>query len=106
MKLPIDTGAMTFLCASGPEPVIDFESKQPKTDESGETLYSVQLVALSDGTAEIIAVKTAGKPADSVLQGTNVKVSELVASPWSMGDRSGVAFRAGQIEAVSARSTS
>lgn len=106
MRLPVDTSAITFLCAAGPEPVIDFETKQPKIDESGEALYSVQLVALADGTAEIISVKTAGKPGETVRQGSNVKVEGLVASPWSMGDRSGVAFRATTIDPASARSSS
>lgn len=64
MRLPVDTSAITFLCAGAPEPVLDFETRQPKADESGETLYSVQLVALADGAADIISVKTAGKPAE------------------------------------------
>ena len=43
MKLPIDTSAATWLCATGPEPVIDFETKRQRADENGEPLYSVQL---------------------------------------------------------------
>jgi hypothetical protein len=33
-------------------------------------------------------------------QGHPVKVSGLVAQPWSMNDRAGVAFRAARIEPV------
>jgi hypothetical protein len=33
-------------------------------------------------------------------QGHPVKVSGLVAQPWSMNDRTGVAFRAARIEPV------
>ncbi|GBE22306.1 MAG TPA: hypothetical protein ENH00_04720 [Actinobacteria bacterium] len=97
MKLPIDTTGMTFLAAGPPEPVLDYESKTPKVDENGAPLHSVQLVALNDGGAEVISVKVAGQP-KGVSQGTTVKVAGLVATPWSMGDRSGVAYRADQIE--------
>jgi len=101
VKLPIDTTGMTFLAAGPPEPVLDFESKTPKVDESGAPLHSVQLVALNDGGAEVIAVKVAGQP-KGVSQGTTVKVAGLVATPWSMGDRSGVSYRAEQIEPLQA----
>jgi hypothetical protein len=98
VKLPIDTSAATWLCATAPEPVIDFETKRQRADENGEPLYSVQLVLLGDGSADLLAVKVAGEPL--VTQGTQVRVTGLVASPWAMGDRSGVAFRAAKIEPV------
>lgn len=100
MKLPIDTTGMTFLAAGPPEPVLDFESKSPKVDEKGAPLHSVQVVALNDGGAEVISVKVAGQP-KGVSQGSAVKITGLVATPWTMGDRSGVAFRAEQIESAS-----
>ena len=100
MKLPVDTSGMTFMCATAPEPVLDFETKRPRADENGEVLFSVQVVALAEGSAEIIAVKVAGEP--QVAQGAMLAVHGLVASPWSMGERSGVAFRAQRIEPVSA----
>ncbi len=98
MKLPVDTSGMTFMCATAPEPVLDFETKRPRADENGEVLYSVQIVALAQGSAEIINVKVAGEP--NATQGTMLQVHELVATPWSMGDRSGVSFRASRIEPV------
>lgn len=98
MKLPIDTSAATWLCATGPEPVIDFETKRPRADENGEPMYSVQLVLLGDGSADLLTVKVAGEP--RVAQGQPVKVSGLVASPWAMGDRSGVSFRAEKVDAA------
>lgn len=100
MKLPIDTSGMTFMCVNPPESVLDFETKRPKADENGEPLYAVQLVAMAVGVgAEIISVKIAGEP-KGVGQGTAVKVTGLVASPWSMGDRNGMSFKAARIEAV------
>ncbi len=98
MKLPVDTSGMTFMCATAPEPVLDFETKRPRADENGEVLYAVQVVALGQGSAEIINVKVAGEP--TATQGTMLSVHELVATPWSMGDRSGVSFRASRIEPV------
>jgi hypothetical protein len=98
VKLPIDTSAISFLCALPPEPVVDFETKRPRADDNGEPLYSVQLVALGEGSAEIIAVKVPGMPSPAIRQGAPVKVTGLVAQPWTMADRSGVAFRAARIE--------
>ena len=82
MKLPIDTSAIAFLCALAPEPVVDFETRRPKADENGEPLYTVQLLVMGEDSADLIAVKVSG----------------LVAQPWTMADRSGVSFRAARIE--------
>ena len=98
MKLPVDTSAIAFLCAVEAEPVVDFETKRPRADENGEPLYVVQLIAMTDGAADIIAVKVAGQPSQAIRQGHPVKVLGLVAQPWTMNDRSGVAFRAARIE--------
>ena len=97
MKLPIDTSAIAFLCAMPPEPVVDFETRQPKADENGEPLFVVQVLAMGDGSADLIAVKVPGMPS-GVRQGHPVKVTSLVAQPWTMQDRSGVSFRAARIE--------
>jgi hypothetical protein len=99
MKLPVDTSSIAFLCALEPQPVLAFDTKQPRADENGEPLYVVQLIALGDGEAEILAVKVSGLPS-GLRQGHPVKVTGLVAQPWSMNDRAGVAFRAARIEPV------
>ena len=100
MKLPIDTSAIAFLCALAPEPVIDFETKRPRADENGEPLYVIQLLAMGDGSADLLAVKVPGVPSSAIRQGAPVKVTGLVAQPWTMNDRSGVAFRAARIESA------
>jgi hypothetical protein len=94
----VDTSAIAFLCAVEAEPVVDFETKRPRADENGEPLYVVQLIAMTDGAAEILAVKVPGLPSQGIRQGHPVKVHGLVAQPWTMQDRSGVAFRAAHIE--------
>ena len=98
MKLPIDTSAIAFLCALAPEPLVDFETRRPKADENGEPLYVVQLLVMGDDSADLIAVKVPGVLSSGIRQGHPVKVHGLVAQPWSMNDRSGVALRAARIE--------
>jgi hypothetical protein len=100
VKLPVDTSAIAFLCALEPQPLLAFDTKQPRADENGEPLYVVQLIALAEGEAEILAVKVPGMPSQAIRQGHPVKVTGLVAQPWSMNDRAGVAFRAARIEPV------
>ena len=48
--------------------------------------------------AEVIVLKVAGDP--KVGRGAMLKLEGLVALPWSIGERSGVAFRASRIESV------
>jgi hypothetical protein len=103
MKLPVDTSSIAFLCALEPQPVLDFETRRPRADENGEPLYVVQLIALAEGEAEILAVKVPGVPSSGIRQGHPIKVHGLVAQPWSMNDRSGVAFRAARVEPVVAQ---
>jgi hypothetical protein len=106
VKLPVDTSAIAFLCALEPQPLLAFDTKQQRADENGEPLYVVQLIALAEGEAEIRAVKGPGLPT-GLRQGQPVKVTGLVAQPWTMNDRSGVAFRAARVEpAVSAAKAS
>ncbi|MGH9062768.1 MAG: hypothetical protein ACRDZQ_13885 [Acidimicrobiales bacterium] len=100
MKLPIDTSAITFLAAAPPEAVLDYDSKAPKVDDTGQAAFSVQLVALTGGGAEVLSVKLSGEP-KGIAQGAPVKVSGLTAQPWALGDRSGVAFKATRIEPAS-----
>ena len=100
MKLPVDTSAIAFLCALEPQPLLAFDTKQPRADENGEPLFVVQLIALGEGEAEILAVKVAGMPGPGLRQGHPVKVTGLVAQPWTMNDRAGVAFRAARVEPV------
>jgi hypothetical protein len=97
MKLPIDTSSITFLAASGAEPVVDFDTRQPRVGGDGRPLVSVSLVALSAEGADVIPVKTVGE-LKGVTQGTPVRVTGLVATPWSIGERSGVSFRAERVE--------
>jgi hypothetical protein len=98
MKFPIDTSAMGFIAAGGPEPVVDYDSRRPKTDENGVPLYSVAVMAMSEGVAEVIVIKTPGEP-KGITAGTLLRLVGLTGLPWAMeGGRSGVSFRAARME--------
>jgi hypothetical protein len=89
MKLPVDTSAIAFPCALAPEPVVDFQTRRPKADDNGEPLYLIQLLAMGDGSADLLAVKVPDVPSPAIRQGVPVKVTGLVAQPRTMADRSG-----------------
>ena len=94
MKLNIDTTGVTFLCTREPQAKTDRETGAPKVDrETGEAQWQIQLAALDSTGGEVLLVTVAGRPDVGV--GSPVAVEDLVAIPWSQGDRSGVAYRAG-----------
>jgi len=103
LKLVLDTSRLAFAVGSEPEPVIDFETKQHKTDDQGQPIYAVQLIASyrddrsGKQKSEIVSVKLAGAPT-TLPMGTAVKVVDLVAVPWATSERNGVAYRAAGLE--------
>jgi hypothetical protein len=98
MRLRIDTSGTTFMAAAPARPVTDFETKQHRVDENGELLYNLQVVALDDEGAQVITLRLVGDP--GVGQGALLALEGLVAVPWTMGDRSGVAFRATRVRST------
>jgi hypothetical protein len=96
VRLPVDTAAMTLVAMAAPEPVVDFATRQPKADQGGQPLYTVQVAAMFEDQGEVLAVKVAGEPA-GIAPGLPVQVAGLVAQPWALGDRSGIAYRAAAI---------
>jgi hypothetical protein len=107
MRLPIDTSRLQFLVVSGAEPLKKYEADKPReawaarTDDNGEVLWRVELVALGDGEAEIIRVAVPGDP--GVKQAEMVRVEGMTAQAWEMDGRNGMAFRATAIRSASAR---
>jgi hypothetical protein len=99
VRLPIDTSHLTFTCASPARPVIDFQTKRPKANAgSGEPLFAVRIRVEHLDDVRVIRVKVTGEPA--VRRGDALEVDGLVALPWFIGGRHGVAFRARAIRAV------
>lgn len=97
MRLPVDTTAVSFVAAGPPEPSVDFDTKAQRTDENGQALFQVHLFAVGSGARDVIVVRTVGEP-KGINELTQVKVTDLVASTWQMGDRSGVSFKAAKLE--------
>lgn len=99
MKLNIDTTGVTFLCTREPQAKTDRETGAPKVDrETGEAQWQIQVAALDSTGGEVLLVTVAGRPDVGV--GSAVAVEDLVAIPWSQGERSGVAYRAGAIRSL------
>jgi len=48
MKPPIDTAGISFIAAGPPEATVDFETKVAKVDESGQPIFGLQVVALTE----------------------------------------------------------
>jgi hypothetical protein len=79
--------------------VIDFQTKRPKAHAaSGEPLFAVRIRVNHVDSVHLIRVKVAGDP--TVRRGDALELDGLVASPWFIGGRYGVAFRARAIRAV------
>ena len=95
MRLEIKTERMQFLATRAPEPKTDQDGRQKRDQRTQDPLWQTELVALDAEGAEVIRVSTPFQP--KVTAGQYVQVGELVASPWAMGDRSGVAYRASSL---------
>lgn len=96
MQLRVDIGQVRFMVTKVAEPKVDFATNAQKVDKrSGALLWQVQVMALDESGGEILTLVVDAEPVFRV--GEFVQVEDLVAMPWSQGDRSGVAFRAGRI---------
>ena len=99
MRLPVDTSAVSFVTAGPAEPAIDFDTKLQKLDDTGQPVFNVHLFSVGAGGRDVITVKVTGEP-KGIAQFTPVRLHELVATTWAMGDRSGVSFKATRLEAA------
>jgi hypothetical protein len=95
VRLELKTDRVQFLVTRDPEPKTDPDGRQKRDQRSQEPLWQTELVAIDAEGADVIRVATVFPP--KVTAGQYVQVGELVASPWAMGDRSGVAYRAGSL---------
>jgi hypothetical protein len=101
MRLPIDTQTVKFAAAGPAEPVLDYETRAPKTDENGTALFNVPLFAAGSGVKDSITVKVSGEP-KGLSEFTPVKITNLIATTWEVGTNHGVSFRAERIEVLKA----
>lgn len=99
--LRIDSSGTQYMAASEPKPVLEHGTDRQKIDKDGQALYVVQLVALVDASAEVLAVRVAGPLPKGITQGVSVRCVGLTATYWQMGERSGLSYRAERIEVAS-----
>lgn len=95
MKLEIRTEGVDFVVSRAPQPKKDADGRQKADRDTGELLFHTELVAMDGSGAEVIRVTTAGEPKIGARQA--VMVRGLVANPWNLDGRGGVAFRADAI---------
>ena len=98
MQLEIKTEGVEFVVSRAPAPKNDNDGRQKTDREAGELLHVTELVAMDETGAEVIKVTTAGAP--RVTKRQPVTVVKLVATPWNIDGRGGVAFRAEAITPV------
>ena len=98
MQLEIKTEGVDFVVSRAPAPKNDAEGRQKADRETGALLYVTELVAMDATGAEVIKVTTVGEP--RVVKRQFVTVLKLVATPWTIEGRGGVAFRAEAITPV------
>ena len=98
MQLEIKTEGVEFVVSRAPQPKNDNDGRQKADRDTGAPLHVTELVAMDDTGAEVIKVTTAGEPRVTTRQ--LVTVVKLVATPWNIDGRGGVAFRAEAISPV------
>lgn len=102
MIMTIDTAGKDFIVTKAPAPKLDQLGQPRKDRETGESLWTTQIVVTDESGGEVISVTTAGRPGD-LDAGHSVEVSGLVAIPWSSNGRTGVSYRARSVKLIDLR---
>jgi hypothetical protein len=105
IQLPIDMSAVSFIDMMPAEPVLDHLTKPHKADANGEPLYSIEVACIGEGGGEILSVKFPRTPQVGIRQGMPARVTALMVTDRSIGDRFGFTFRATNVEPLSAADT-
>ncbi|MGH3710333.1 MAG: hypothetical protein ACRDRQ_19995 [Pseudonocardiaceae bacterium] len=100
MQLEIKAEGVDFVVSRAPAPKKNNDGRQKTDRETGAPLHMTELVAMDQTGAEVIKVTTAGEP--QVAKRQIVTVVKLVATPWNIDGRGGVAFRADAIRPIPA----
>ncbi|MFE3121093.1 hypothetical protein ACFXI5_34150 [Streptomyces niveus] len=86
------------MCVVPPEPRINQETGQVRTDRDGNPTWVVGVSVRQQQTrrADVIEVSVPGEPT-GISEGIRVQVTELVAVAWEIEGRKGTSFRAASI---------
>jgi hypothetical protein len=106
MRLVIDTSRVTFTASREVQPKNDQNGVQRTERDSRIPMWTVQLVAVDEGGAEVINVTVTAVQPPTVTVGQPVNPVNLQAIPWAQNGKNGVAFRASEIRPVSASKAS
>jgi hypothetical protein len=106
MKLLIDTAGVQFTVGREVQPKTDQNGVQRVERNTQVPMWSVQLVALDDGGAEVINVTVVAAEPPNLTKKTLVTPVELQAIPWAQNGRNGVAYRASAIKPAGGKSAS
>ncbi len=93
MRLLVDISRVTFTVTRDVVEKTDQNGKQKTDRNTGEPLWSTQVMALDGSGGEMLTITTAGQP-PKVSVGQVVMPVELEAIPWATNGRSGTAYRA------------
>ena len=96
MRLLVDISRVTFTVTKAVEEKRDQNKMQKKDRNTGEPLWTTQVMALDESGGDMLTITTAGQP-PKVNVGQSVQPVELEAIPWATNGRSGVAYRASSL---------
>lgn len=99
MRQHVKTDNLSAIALGAPIEVVDFQSKTPKLDSDGKGIYSLPVVAFSDGEQEIITIRSS-QFAKGITAGSSVKFIDLVISNWEFAGRHGTTFYAESVQLV------
>jgi len=101
MRGLVDISRVTFTVTRAVCEKNDQNGRQKTDRNTGEPLWSTQVMALDETGGEMLTITTAGQP-PKVNVGQQVVPTELEAIPWATNGRSGVAYKAKSLTVATA----
>ena len=99
MKLIVDVSRVSFMVSREVAPRMDQTANVQRRDKvTGLPMWTVQLVAMDEGGAEVINVTVVAPEAPKLSVGQPVVPVSLEAIPWAQNGKNGVAFRAAELK--------
>lgn len=98
-KIPVDASRLGVFVIESIEPVLDFETKQPKTNDEGQVQHKVICRYMEDSTSkpqDFVMKMWLSKTPDFVPY-TQVAFDGVEALYWETNGRSGVSFTAAKM---------
>jgi hypothetical protein len=101
MRLVIDVSRVSFSVGREVQPRLDQTSGVQRRDKvTGLPMWTVQLVAMDEGGAEVINVTVVAPEAPKLSVGQPVAPVALEAIPWAQNGKNGTAFRAAELRSA------